>query len=318
MESSHKPEWASRLMETVQLDFMVRHSPLTTGDKELLRTRSVPCRKEEDYEHEDVYFWIDALYRGHGRHVFTTFAAYLKKYICHPDCCKNNASTVMMKVSNSENPDIQEKLDNGEKMLEKILQMDTIFFPDDKDKSIFGKIQFFYNIFGDCCISCGKSDEGECWTCASRRVQLEEFFHYENTWHNTGRRNIYTTTEPFYSRDLGHGFRVGLITQEVDENEWFSPERAAVRRFLGCSSRKTDRIPNLFLLCINTIVQHYRADEEKISNLPLPSLLKDHIVKHLSSSEKHVADDLLARRFPLFMRTRGCYYYTDDEDGISC
>ena len=168
MESSHKPEWASRLMETVQLDFMVRHSPLMMRDKELLRTQSVPYRKEEDYEHEDVYFWIDALYRGRGRHVFTTFAAYLKKYICHPDCCKNNASKVMMKVSKSENPDIQEKLHNGEKMLEKILQMDTIFFPNDKDKSIFGKIQFFYNIFGDCCISCGdKSGEVECWTCAS-------------------------------------------------------------------------------------------------------------------------------------------------------
>ena len=117
---------------------------------------------------------------------------------------------------------------------------------------------------------------------------------------------------------MGQGFCVGIITQEQDENEWFSPERAAVQCFLGCSSRKTDRIPNLFLLCINTIVDHYHADEGKITNLPLPSLLKNGIVNHLSSPEKLLINDLLARRFPLFMRTRGFYYYTDDEDGISC
>ena len=168
MESTHKPEWASHLKETVQLDYMARHSSLTTRDKELLARRNIPHRKEENYENEDIYFWIDALYRGRGRHVFTTYIAYLKKYICHPDCCKNNASTIVMKISKSENLDIQEKLHNGEKMLEKILQMDTIFFPNDGDKSIFGKIQFFYNIFGDCCISCGeKFDGAECWTCAS-------------------------------------------------------------------------------------------------------------------------------------------------------
>ena len=253
MESSHKPEWASRLMESVELDYVVRHSPLTTRDKELLG-KWIPQRGGcmGDYENEDVYFWIDGIYRSHGRHVFTTYVAYLKKYICHPDCCKNNASAIVMKISNSKNPGIQEKIHHGEKILEKILQMDTNFFPNDKDKSIFGKIQFFYNIFGNCCISCAEKFDGEeCWACASRRVQLEELLHEENTWHNTGRQNIYTTTEPFYSRDLRQGFRVGLITEALDENEWYSPKRAAVQRFLGCSSRKHTEYP-IYFNCVST------------------------------------------------------------------
>ena len=63
-------------METVELDYVVCHSPLTTRDKELLRKR-IPQRggRTGDYENEDIYFWIDGIYRGHGRHVFTTYVA---------------------------------------------------------------------------------------------------------------------------------------------------------------------------------------------------------------------------------------------------
>ena len=101
---------------------------------------------------------------------------------------------------------------------------------------------------------------------------MEELFHVENIWYNTSRQNVYTTPEPFYSRVMQQGFRVGLITQWLDENEWYLAERAAVQHFQGCSKRTQDRIPNLFLLCVNTITDHY--DAEKISYLLLPPAMK--------------------------------------------
>ena len=56
MELSHKPEWASRLMERVELsDFCT----LSEKDKKEIRK----CLKrqrgyEAEYEMEDVYFWM--------------------------------------------------------------------------------------------------------------------------------------------------------------------------------------------------------------------------------------------------------------------
>ena len=53
-------------------------------------------------------------------------------------------------------------------MLDKIINIEENFFPNDKDKSVFGKVQFFYNTFANCCISCGETfDGGECWCCAT-------------------------------------------------------------------------------------------------------------------------------------------------------
>ena len=73
-----------------------------------------------------------------------------------------------------------------------------------------------------------------------RHIQVEELFHAENISYNTGRQNVYTTPKPFYSRDMQQGFRVGLITQWLDENEWYSAERAAMQHFQGCSKRTQD------------------------------------------------------------------------------
>ena len=73
-----------------------------------------------------------------------------------------------MTIADCENPKIKEKLHSGQEMLEKITNMEENFFPDDKDTSVFGKVQFFYNTFANCCISCGDAfDGGECWCCAT-------------------------------------------------------------------------------------------------------------------------------------------------------
>ena len=186
-------------------------------------------------------------------------------------------------------------------------------------------MQFFYNTFANCCISCGETfDGGECWCCTTRRIQMEELFHAENIWYNTGHQNVYTALEPFYSRDMQQGFRVGLITQRLDENEWYSAERAAVQRFLGCSKRTEDRIPSLFLLCVNTITDRY--DAEKMSYLPLPPAMKKQLLDMLFSPERQITDAVLHEystwvcpvNEAIAWRLRGCYFYTNTEDGVLC
>ena len=232
---------------------------------------------------------------------------------------------IRMTITDCENPKIKEKLRSGQEMLEKIINMEGNFFPDDKDRSVFGKVQFFYNTFANCCISCGDAfDGGVCFCCATRCIQVEELFHVEIIWYNTGRQNVYTIPEPFYCRDMQQGFCVGLITQWPDENEWYSAERATVQCFLDRSKRRKDRMPNLFLLCVNMITDYY--DEEKISDLPLPPAMKKQILDMLLSPERQVTNAALDKysiwicpvKEELTWRLRGCYFYTDTEDGVSC
>ena len=62
MELSHKPKWASCLMETVELGDFFRHCPLSERDKKEIRKRPKHRRGHEaEYEIEDVYFWIGGL-----------------------------------------------------------------------------------------------------------------------------------------------------------------------------------------------------------------------------------------------------------------
>ena len=75
MELSHKPKWASRLMETVELGDFFCHCPLSEKDKKEIRKQ--PKRRqahEAEYEIEVIYFWIG----GPVKH--------FKTYICEPDC----------------------------------------------------------------------------------------------------------------------------------------------------------------------------------------------------------------------------------------
>ena len=323
MELPLKPEWTSRLIETVQMDSVTCYCPLTEKDKEKIRQRTLEGL--ENYEEEDVHFWIGP---PMSRPVFTTFVAYFKKYICRPDCCENNESTITMRIADAKNPKIKEKLNNGEQILKKIMNMDRIFFPDDKDSSFFGKLQFFYNTIVNCCVSCGdRFDSEECWCCATRRIQAEELFHAENTWYNTGQQNVYTIAEPFHSRDSKQDFCMGLITQRLDKKEWYSPERAAIRRFLGCSKRSKDRMSKLFMLCVNAVVE--RCDEERITHLPCPTRIKEQILRELNSAERRLTEHVRSQHimwvFPteetVCLRPRGCYFYTDGEcgeNGISC
>ena len=323
MELTHKPEWASRLMETVEMDELTRYCPLTKKDKNKIRKHT--REPMENYEKEDIHFWIGP---PTSRPVFTTFAAYLKKYICQPACCRNNESVIAMNITGAENPKIKEKLHSGEQILEEISKMDEHFFPNDEDKSFFGKLQFFYNTFANCCVSCGDAfDDEECLLCATRHIQMEELFHVERIWYNTGQHNVYTTIAPLHCRVMKKSFRVGLITQRLDKKEWYSPERAAVRRFLGCDERNKDRMPHLLMLCVNIVIKN--CDEGGISCLPLPQKIKEEILSEIISPERQLTDHVIGEHITwifatdetLNLRPRGCYFYTEgdpEEDAISC
>ena len=109
---------------------------------------------------------------------------------------------------------------------------------------------------------CGETfDGGECWCCTTRRIQMEELFHAENIWYNTGRQNVYTVLEPFYSQDMQQGFRMGLITQRLDESEWYSAERATVQCFLGCSEHN-----NRSLWCRKNVLSTFTSCNEKATS----------------------------------------------------
>ena len=82
--------------------------------------------------------------------------------------------------------------------------------------------------------------------------------------------------------------------------------------------------PTYFLLCVNMITDHY--DAEKISYLPLPLAMKTQILDMLFSPERQVTDAVLDE-YSIWMcpvdeeltwRPRGCHFYTDTEDGVSC
>ena len=156
---------------------------------------------------------------------------------------------------------------------------------------------------------------------------MEELFHAERTWYNTGQHNVYMTVAPFYSRDMKINFRVGLITQQLDKKEWYSAERAVVRHFQGCSKRNKDKMPDLFVLCVNAVDKH--CDEGQITYLPLPPKIKEQILSKLISPERQLTDHVVGEHFTwifptdetLCLRPRGCYFYTEGEpkeNGISC
>ena len=123
-------------------------------------------------------------------------------------------------------------------------------------------------------------------------------------------------------------FRVGLVTQRLDKKEWYSAERAAVRRFLGCDERNKDRMPRLLMLCVNTVIKH--CDEGRISCLPLPPKIKEEILSEIISPERQLTDHVVGEYFTwifatdetLDLRPRGCYFYTEgdpaEENAISC
>ena len=47
------------------------------------------------------------------------------------------------------------------------------------------------------CTSCGDTfDSEECVYCVTQRIQVEELFHAENIWYNTGQQNVYMTAAP--------------------------------------------------------------------------------------------------------------------------
>ena len=75
---------------------------------------------------------------------------------------------------------------------------------------------------------------------------------------------------------------------------------------------------------MNTITDRY--DAEKMSYLPLPPAMKKQLLNMLFSPEREITDAVLHEYSTwvcpvdeaLAWRLRGCYFYTDTEDGVSC
>ena len=108
--------------------------------------------------------------------------------------------------------------------------------------------------------------------CVTHQIQMEEVFHIDDVWTNTGRANIYSTAQSLYNRDEDLLYSIGIITTPIHGGHVVSCERGIVGRFLGCRSRESEKIATLSKLCINTIIAN--CSERGIEKLPLPNALK--------------------------------------------
>ena len=314
MASIDELKWeTSKMLETVQIEDIFRYYPF--GEKGARMSKIM-----SKFEQEEVFFWAQG---ETSMTLFTTFVAYLNRFIIHPKCCASNPSTIQMVMGDETSPRTLEKIANGEKILEKILHLKEEFFPQNGDKTIFGKIQFFFKNFGKCCVSCGQNGRRlNCLRCVTRRIQMEEVFHIDELWTNTGRENVYSTTESLYNRDEDLLYNIGIIATPVHGGRTVSCERGVVARFVGCNNRKREKIATLSKLCMNTILANCE-EERKIGNLPLPSKLKTDIEHLLHSEERNIADRVLkgvcGGSYPhtknntaaaKFYRGPGCFFFT--------
>ena len=317
MASIHELEWEmAKMFETVKIEDIFRYYPFCEGSEHQ--------KVMSKFEQEELFFWAQG---ETSMTLLTTFVAYLNLFIIHPKCCEKNPSTIQMLIADKTNPKIREKLANGEKILESILHLKEEFFPQNGDKTVFGKIQFFFKTLGNCCVSCGQIGRNlNCVKCVTRRIQMEEVFHIDDVWTNTGRENIYSTAQSLYNRDEDLLYSIGIITTPIHGGRIVSCERGVVGRFLGCRSRESEKIATLSKLCINTIIAN--CSERGIEKLPLPNALKEGINNNLHSNERNIGNRVLkgvrGENYPesernsvraTFYRGPGCFFFTTLAEG---
>ena len=176
-------------------------------------------------------------------------------------------------------------------------------------------------------MSCGQIGRNlNCVKCVTRRIQMEEVFHIDDVWTNTGRENIYSTAQSLYNRDEDLLYSIGIITTPVHGGRVVSCEWGVVGRFLGCRCRESERIATLSKLCINTIIAN--CSERGIEKLPLPNALKEGINNHLHSNERNIGNRVLkgvhGENYPesernsvraTFYRGPGCFFFTTFAEG---
>ena len=312
MASIHELEWEmAKMFEMVKIEDIFWYYPFCEGSEHQ--------KVMSKFEQEELFFWAQG---ETSMTLFTTFVAYLNLFIIHPKCCEKNLSTIQMLIADKTNPKTREKLANGAKILESILHLKEEFFPQNGDRTIFGKIQFFSKTLRNCCVSCGQSGRNlNCVKCVTHRIQMEEVFHIDDVWTNTGRENIYSTAQSLCNRDEDLLYSIGIITTPIHVGRVVSCERGVVGRFLGCRSRESKKIATLSKLCINTIIAN--CNKRGIEKLPLPNALKKGINNNLHSNERNIGNRVLkavhGENYPetkknsvraTFYRGPGCFFFT--------
>ena len=157
--------------------------------------------------------------------------------------------------------------------------------------------------------------------CVTHQIQMEEVFHIDDMWTNTGQENIYLTAQSLYNQDEDLLYSIGIITTPIHGGRIVSCERGVVARFLGCRSRESEKIAILSKLCINTVITN--CNERGIEKLLLPNALKKGINNNLHSNERNIGNRVLkgVRRenYPqtkknsvraTFYRGPGCFFFT--------
>ena len=160
MKAENPPIWAGRMEETVTIHDVHRICETMVQDL----TPYIPnCliewwRNEVIHKEEVTNFWFrtESTFQ-----IYTMFYAYLDRYIVNPKCCPKNRSSLFFQVEERLTERVLDKINHRYEMLEKLLELDPSYFPDDEDASIYSRIEyFFYRHLLRCC-SCTHPFSGE-------------------------------------------------------------------------------------------------------------------------------------------------------------
>ena len=251
-------------------------------------------RNEVIHKEEITNFWFPT---ERTFQIYTMFYAYLDRYIINPKCCPKNKSSLFFQVEEYLRERVLDKINHGYEMLEKLLELDPSYFPDDEDASNYSRIEYFFYRHQLRCCSCTHSFDGEGWDiiwalCMKDEIIKEEHIHNEGMWYNTGYKHLYQMVKPLFICYKCMHFNISIVTKPFGEivnvSDLFNC-RAVLVRFTHCTSRTP---PCLTCCCVMAIGEKLMRDDSKIEKLRLRSPLETYIQEVLNKTKtvRHIYD----------------------------
>ena len=250
MKAEDPPIWARRMEETVTIHDVHRICETMVQDL----TPYIPNCLIERWHNEVIHkeeianFWFCT---KSTFQIYTMFYTYLDRYIINPKCCPKNRSSLFFQVEECLTERVLDKINHGYEMLQKLLELDLSYFPDDEDPSIYSRIEYFFYRYQLRCCSCTHpfSREGRdiiCALCMKDEIIKEELIHNEGMWYNTGYKNLYQMVKPLFIHYECMHLDISVVTKPFGEianvSDLFNC-RVALVRFTHCTSRTPPHLP---------------------------------------------------------------------------
>ena len=295
-KAENPPIWARCMEETVTIHDVHRICETMVQD---LTPYILNCliewwRNEVIHKEEIANFWF---HTESTFQIYTMFYAYLDQYIFNPKCCPKNRSSLFFQVEEHLTERVLDKINHGYEMLEKLLELDLSYFPDDEDPSIYSRIEYFFYRHQLRCCSCTHPFSGEgrdinCTLCMKDEIIKEELIQNEEMWYNTGYKSLYQMVKPLFICYECMHFNISIVTKPfwkiANISDLFNC-RSALVRFTHCTSCTP---PHFTHCCVTAIGEKLMWDDSKIQKLGLPSPLETYIQEVLNETKtvRHIYD----------------------------